>query len=130
MNWGRAQLESVAKCSIRTDMEVVELNNVPQVCYSGTGEDGIIKFIVENGANIDIQSLQLRIIGTKEIYTTKLSDSFVEKGYTLQKVVPYNFNIFGKIRQIKLSPYIMVYANEPHIVCPEQGVTIENVREC
>ena len=130
MNWGRAQLEAGAKCSIETDLKVVELNNLPQVCYSGSGDSGFIKFIVENGANTNIETIQLRVIGSEQIYTTDVEESSIEIGYTLQKIVPYNFNIFGKIRQVKLTPKIIVYPGDPLIICPEQAITVENIQEC
>ena len=129
MNWGRAQLEAGAKCSIETNLKIVELNNAPQICYSAT-EKGFIKFIVENGANINIDSLQLRTIGTKDIYTTEVPQSKIEKGYTLQKIIPYSTEVFGKIKQIRLTPKIIVFAGEPSVLCPEQAQIVENIKEC
>ena len=130
MNWGRAQLETSAKCAIDTEMKVVVLNSIPQICYSGSGEEGLIRFIVENGANIDIHSVQLRAIGSKEIYTVELANSGVKKGDALMKIVPYNYNLFGDIRQIKITPKIVIYPGEPSILCSEQALTIERVKEC
>ena len=109
MNWGRAQLEAGSKCAINTGMNIVKLNNIPQICHSGSGENGFIKFIVENGANTDISAVQLRVIGSKDIFMLEVSGSSIEKGYTLQKVVPYNFDIFGKVKQVKLTPKIIAH---------------------
>lgn len=129
MNWGRAQLEAGAKCAIDTEMTLVELNNAPQICY-GPGENGFVKFIVENGVNVDIESLQLRIIGTQKVYISELAESSIEKGYTLMKTVPYNSGIFGDIKQIKITPKIVVYPEEGSILCPEQAIVAEDVKEC
>lgn len=130
MNWGRAHLEVGAKCAIDTEMKIVLLNNIPQICYAGSGESGYVSFIVENGVNIDIKAIQFRAIGKKQVYTTELADSSIEKGYTLMKTVPYNFDLFGDIRQIKLTPKIMVYPEEPSILCTEQALILEDIREC
>jgi hypothetical protein len=130
MNWGRAQLEAGAKCSIDTEMNIVTLNGIPQVCYSGSAENGFVKFILENGANTDIETIQIRIIGSKEVYLQELSDSAIEKGYTLQKIVPYNFDLFGGIRQVKLAPKIIIYPEEPSLLCPEQAIILENINPC
>ena len=130
MNWGRAQLEASSKCAIETGMSIVKLNNIPQVCYSGSGESGFIKFIVENGANADIDAVRLRTIGSDEIYMLEVPDSSIEKGYTLQKVVPYNFDIFGKIKQVRLTPKIIVYPEKPGLICAEQAIIVNNVKEC
>lgn len=130
MNWGRAQLEAGSKCAINTEMSFVELNNVPQICYSGSGENGIIKLIVENGVNTDITSLQLRVIGSNKLYMSELADSYIETGYTLMKIVPYNFKMFGDIKQVKVTPKITLYPEEGAILCPEQSLVIEDIKEC
>ena len=99
MNWGRAELETRAVCSIDTEIKYVSLNDVPQVCYSGSGDNGFIKVLVENGPNINVDSLLFTAIGSSQIYNTALPDSKIEKGYSLQKLIPYNFDLFGKIKQ-------------------------------
>ena len=129
MNWGRAQIEANAKCTLDTEWSIVELNNVPQICFSGT-ETGFVKFLVENGPNTNIEAIQLTAIGSKSPYNTLLLDSGIEKGFTLQKVVPYDFNTFGDIKKIKLIPRIVIFANDPPLLCPEQSLTIENIPEC
>lgn len=130
MNWGRAQLEGGSKCAIDTGLNVVELNSYPQLCYSGSEEEGFVKLIVENGASTDISSLQLRVIGSKEVYTLEILDSYIERGYTLQKIIPYNFNIFGKIKEIRITPRIIPYPGEDSLLCTEQALTVGNIREC
>ena len=130
MNWGRAQLETGAKCAIDSGMKFVELNNKPQICYMGSGDSGYVSFIVENGANVKIKSIQVRIIGSKKIYSTELKDSSIRKGDALMKRVPYNFNLFGQIRQVKLTPKISFYSGDSAILCTEQALKIEKISEC
>ena len=65
MNWGRAQVEAASKCAVNIQLDVVKLNNIPEICQAGAGEQGYLHFIVENGVNIDVEALQIRIIGTK-----------------------------------------------------------------
>jgi hypothetical protein len=130
MNWGRAQLEAGSKCAVDTEMQFIKLNNVPQVCYSGSGENGFVKFIVENGANIDIGAVQIRIIGSKNVYNYEVPDSAMEKGFTIQKIVPYNFDLFGDVKQIRITPKVVVYPGEPSLSCPEQSIILEDIGEC
>ncbi|MEE9524995.1 MAG: hypothetical protein V3V78_00115, partial [Candidatus Woesearchaeota archaeon] len=129
MNWGRAQVEAASKCAVETGFNIVELNNIPEICYAGTGENGFLHFIVENGPSIDIQTLQLRIIGTQKVYNTEIKEKIL-KGHSLLKDMPYDFSEFGSIRQIKITPRITLYPNEDPILCPEQSVVIGEIRSC
>lgn len=129
MNWGRAQVEAASKCAVDTGLSIVELNNIPEMCYSGAGENGMIHFIVENGVNIDIEGIQIRVIGTKKVFNLDIPDN-IQTGYSLLKDIPYSFTEFGEIRQIKLSPKVILYPGEDPILCPEQALVLENVRSC
>jgi len=129
MNWGRAHVEAASKCAVNTGLSIVKLNNIPEICYAGEGEDGYIHFIVENGPNVDIEALQLRIIGKKEIYNIGIKEK-IPKGHSLLKDIPYNFNEFGSIRQIKITPKIMLYPEEEPILCPEQALVTGEIRSC
>jgi hypothetical protein len=130
MNWGRAQLEDASQCTINVGLSFVELNKKPQACYAGSGSEGAITFIVENGVAIDVESLQLRIIGTKNVYTTEIPDSAVEKGYSLMQTVPYDFNLFGDIRQLRLVPKVRFLPGEDALLCVEQELVIEDIQPC
>ena len=129
MNWGRAQVEAASKCSIDTQMSIVELNSVPEICYGGSGENGVLHFIIENGPNIDIDELQLSVIGAKSAYNLEIKES-VQQGYSLVKDIPYNFNEFGSIRRIKIIPKVILYPGDEPILCPEQSIILENIRSC
>jgi flagellin-like protein len=130
MNWGRAQLEEASQCTIKVGLSFVELNQKPQICYSGSGPQGALTFIVENGAASDVESLHLRIIGTKNVYNMNIDDSYIEKGYSLMKTIPYDFTLFGNIRQIRLVPYIKILPEEEPLLCVEQSLSIEEVAPC
>jgi len=129
MNWGRAQVEAASKCSVDIGMKIVELNNIPEICYSGKGADGYIHFIVENGPNIDVTGLQIRVVGTRNIYNTEINEQ-IKAGYSLMRDMPYDFNQFGGIRQVKISPKVILYPGESAILCPEQAIIAENIRSC
>jgi len=130
MNWGRAQLEEASECTIDVGLSFVELNKKPCVCYAGSGTNGAVTFIVENGIATEIESLQLRIIGTKNIYTTDLPDSHIDKGYSFMRTVPYDFNLFGDIRQVRLVPKIKLLPEQEPLFCVEQALSIEEVDPC
>lgn len=129
MNWGRSQIEAASTCAIDIGFHMIELNNIEEICYAGRGTEGYIHFIVENGPSIDIEGVQLSIIGSKKIYNLELKDK-IKTGYSLLKDIPYDFDNFGSIRQIKISPKIILYEGESTLLCPEQALTIENIRSC
>jgi flagellin-like protein len=129
MNWGRAQVEAASRCAVSTGLSIVELNNIPEICYAGQGENGYIHFIIENGPNVDIESILLRIIGEKDVYNVEIKEK-VPIGNSLLKDINYNFNRFGEIRQIKISPKIILYPEEEPILCPEQAIVIGEIRSC
>jgi hypothetical protein len=129
MNWGRASLEESARCSVDLELKVIELDDQPQICIGGSGEQGYISFIVENGPIVDISELQFRAIGTKSIYMTDLPESEIPRGYPLEKTLPYNFDLFGEPKQFKLTPKIELFPGEK-ISCPEQALIVENIRRC
>lgn len=129
MNWGRAYLETSSVCAINTKMGIVNINNMPQICFK-SGENGYIKFMIENGPNTDIEKLRLRAIGKNRIYTTELANSSIALGDSFMGIVPYNSEVFGSIKQIKIIPEIKVYKNQPPAICSEQGIIIENIQEC
>ena len=129
MNWGRATLEENARCSVDLGLKIIELDRQLQICVGGSGENGYIAFIVENGPIVDISELQFRAIGTKSIYMTEVPESNIPRGYPLEKTLPYNFDLFGNPQQFKLTPKIELFPGE-EISCPEQALTIENIRRC
>ena len=129
LNWGRAQVVKAAKCPVDSGMKIVSLNGRPQLCYAGSGDTGYIEFYLENGVTVDIAGILLRVIGEKDLYQRELH-TVIERGYTIKEVVPYNFNLFGKIKQIKMIPKIDTYPGEPPLICQEQALTISNIRVC
>ncbi len=129
MNWGRAQVEAASKCAVDTGLSIVKLNNIPEICYAGKGENGYVHFIVENGPSVDLEGLQLRIIGTENVYNLEIKES-IPKGNSLLKDISYDFDEFGDIRQIKITPKIMLYPEEKPILCPEQALVTGEIRSC
>jgi len=130
MNWGRATLEENAKCAIDTKMKLLYLNNEPQICYGGNNENGAIHFIVENGASIEVEKLHFRVIGEKGVVTEELSGSNIDVASSTIQDVPYDFNKNGDIRQVKITPMLVLYPQEPPLLCTEQGIIVESPKPC
>lgn len=125
MNFGRAQIEDAARCSVNINLKFVELNGEEQICIDK--ENNQIYFILENGGSIELSGARLRVIGADAILVTDFSD-MIEKYGTLMKYIPYDYAKYGEARQFKLTPRIDLYGQEEF--CDEQSLIVENVREC
>ncbi|MFC1800902.1 hypothetical protein ACFLZB_00345 [Nanoarchaeota archaeon] len=126
MNFGRAQIESSAKCAVDIGLTIVELNQEEQLCYEKLNNQ--IYFIAENGPNVPLTGLRLRVIGSEAIFVRDLEGSDVEKAGTTMQYVDYDYTTYGDIKQFKLTPKVRLYDEE--IICSEQSIEMENVREC
>ncbi len=126
MNWGRAQIEEGAKCTVDSELKFIEVNRIPQVCYSKTG---FVFFLVENGPSADIVRLQLRLVGTgSKLFLSDITGTEIPANYALAKNVTYDHRSYGDVRQLRLTPRLRVFNQEQF--CPEQALTIENLPLC
>lgn len=127
MNWGRAQLENSAVCTVNTRMALIDIDNEKQICYSGIGATGFITFALDNGPVVDLVGLQVRIAGSKNIYNLPLQER-VMRGFSVMKTIPYNFNMYGDIQEIKISPIIQL--NSKPLICQEQAIIVKDIKQC
>ena len=125
MNFGRAQIEDSARCSVNIGFNLLSLNDQLQLCLDKA--DNQIYFVVENGANIEIEGMRLRAIGSSEVLVVDINDH-LEKLGTLMKYTEYEYNRYGDINQFKLTPLVSLYGQKEF--CNEQSIIVENVREC
>jgi hypothetical protein len=126
MNFGRAQIEVAAQCAVDIGLQFTELNAKQQVCLDRV--KGQLFFIVENGQQIQVESMHLRAIGEEDVLSQTVDESKIEKLGTILKYVPYDIEELGTVRQIRLTPTISLYNEE--ITCSEQALIVENVRDC
>jgi hypothetical protein len=126
MNFGRAQIEIAAQCAVDLGLQVVNLNDKPQACFDRVQQQ--IFFIVENGQQLPVEKLKLRVIGESDVLSQDIPDSRIDRLGTMLKNIPYNLGKFGEVRQIRLIPEIQLY--DEIITCTEQALSFENVRDC
>lgn len=126
MNFGRAQVEEVAQCSIEIGLRFSVVGGEEQFCLE-RGKNELF-FSVENGANIRVEGLVVNIIGTKQAKSYDLGDAKIEKAGVFLKYVPYEAAEIGEIRQVKIVPKVNMYDEE--LVCLEKAIVLEKVRDC
>ena len=123
MNFGRAQVELQAQCPININLKLAEIGGSPQICHDGS----TISFTIENGVNIDVSGLVISVIGSKEAKTKELSAEIIKAG-TYVGNIPYSTSKSGEIRQVKISPKIILYDEEQ--ICIEKALVAEKVGNC
>ncbi len=126
MNLGRAQVETEAQCPINIGMKLSAIGGVEQLCYDQNKKE--LSFTVENGVNINVEGLIVNLIGAQKAETIELTEAKMGKAGNYMGRVAYDQTTAGQIRQIKISPKVLLYDNEE--ICAEKAVVAESVRDC
>ncbi len=124
--FGEAQLEEGAECAIETKMKLSSISGQEQLCYNSATKK--ISFTVENGLNINIDGLIINVIGSEKADTFELNNAKMTKAGSYVGNLPYDLEVNGEIRQIKLTPKISTPEGEA--ICVEQAIIAEQVRSC
>lgn len=126
MNFGRAQVESEAECPINIGLKLSVISGNEEICYNSEQKE--LSFAVENGINIDVVGLVVNVIGTQKAETSELNEAKMGKAGVYMGKVKYDQSAGGDIRQVKISPKVILYDNEE--VCAEKALVVEKVRAC
>lgn len=126
MNFGRAQVEDNAQCSIEIGLKFSQVGGAEQFCLDKSKNQ--LFMVLENGVNIKVEGLVVNLIGTKQAKTYDLGDAKIEKAGTYLKYLPYSFDEIGELRQIKIVPKVNMYDSE--LICQEKALVMEKVRDC
>jgi hypothetical protein len=126
MNLGSAQVEESAQCPINIGLVLSNIGGEDQLCYDAGSKE--LKFTLENGINIKVEGLIVNIIGTEKAESYEFNDAKVGKAGTYLGKANYDSAAAGEIRQLKISPKIVLYDTEQ--ICTEQALVAETVRNC
>jgi len=126
MNVARAQVEDGAQCAVDVGMKLANIAGSGDFCYDTAKQE--LKFTIENGVNQNIEGLIVNVIGTEKAETFELNDAKVIKAGTYVGHVKYNLAAAGTIRQVKISPKVVLYDEE--LICSEFAVVVESVSNC
>ena len=126
MNFGRAQVELEAQCPINVGLKLAVIGGNEDICYDQAKKE--IKFTIENGVNIKVEGLLVNIIGTEKADTIELNDAKITKGGAYIGRAKYDKTISGEVRQIKISPKVLLYDEEQ--ICTEKALMLEKITNC
>lgn len=126
MNFGKAEVEEGAQCTIHVGLKFSEVGGEEQFCLERAKEQ--LFFVVENGINIKVEGLVVNIIGSQKAVTYDLGDAKIEKAGAYMKYVPYPLKEIGELRQAKIIPKVNMFDEE--LICQEKAVIAEKIRNC
>ena len=129
MSWGKSVDFSVEgqaseKCA-RVGLGVEKINDIPQIFYGGTENNGFIKFTIENNGNEDIEGVIVWVIGEKNTNIIELEKSSIKVGYPLIKEIKHDFSKYGEIKKLKFIPKIKV--NDLIVTCAKNALEEEKI---
>jgi len=150
MNWGRGYVEDTAniarersdtevKCASDVDIDIVEIDGTPQICYNLTASDNsTLEFIVENKKSTTVESISARVIGdaTRVPLTVDLgTEANLSTNEAKFLNVSYNDGTgggtgldLGTPQQLKLTPSIRVGGTV--VACPSSSEIATNIKPC
>ena len=140
MNGGRTYVEDTADkarvtsdtkvtCSMDIRMEYLTLNGVKQICYNESQD--MISFTVVNTGTMKIEKLQAKVYGSKSIYVnSSLDNSSISASYPLKTNITYDFDNYGDIQKVSLTPAIKVSGLNDPVLCADNSLDQEDIREC
>src|SRR3989338_3435212 len=123
LNFGRAEVEEQAQCSLKIDLHFIEIGGKQDLCFDGTS----LKFTVENGINANLGGLVVNIIGTQKAQKTEVNAA-LSRAETYVGVVPFDTTVNGQIRQVRIIPKVTLSQTEE--ICTEQTLVAENIPPC
>ncbi|MBT6774761.1 hypothetical protein HOA91_05320 [Candidatus Woesearchaeota archaeon] len=126
MNFGQAQVELEAKCPINIGLKLSKISGEKQFCYDADKKE--ISFNVENGVNINVEGLVVNVIGSQQAQSFELNDAKITKAGVYDGKVSYDSSSGGELRQIKITPKIVLHDNEE--ICTDKALVVEEIRPC
>lgn len=150
MNWGRSYVESTAAyAEEKSDLQIVcsrDINlrfndNIQNyLCYNVTGDlenESDVYFIVENAGTIDIEELQVSLIGDAGVHVVELDElnGTLDIGYVYRGNVSWTNGTddpagIGSIQEIKIVPSIKVKATGTPVKCAASPLRKTDIVEC
>ena len=126
MSFGRAQVELEAQCPINIGMKLSQISGENQLCYDSGAKE--LRFTLENGVNIKVEGLIFNIIGSIQAESFELNEAKIGKAGNYLGKISYDSAKSGEIRQIKVSPKIILYDEEQ--ICVDKALVIEEIKAC
>ncbi|MDP6294084.1 MAG: hypothetical protein QGG83_04960, partial [Candidatus Woesearchaeota archaeon] len=128
MAWGEKYIEDSAdfvegahKMSAGCDaveVHAYSIDSINQVC----DQDGTFQAILENGPDIAVKDVQIKLIGTRNVHTAESTISQDMEPTAVQQV-SFSHPDIGRPRQVKFTPKIEVNGNV--VFCADKNTVVK-----
>ena len=126
MNFGRAQVEEDAECPVDIGLKLAEIGGQKQLCYNAGNKQ--VKFTIENGVNTEVKGIIVNIIGAQEAKSSDIPSATMIKLGNYLGNVNYDSGVSGDIKQVKITPKVVLYDKEQ--ICVDQALVVEDIKGC
>ena len=131
MNWGRniEFSQSEDKCA-GVEIKVRETKDYA-VCYSGTGNNIYLNFIIDNIGRQDLYGLSIWVVGSKGTRLFELKDILIKKGALFDKKdneLTYELDTYGEIKHLQFIPKIKIDGTID--ICPKNSIRADKISRC
>jgi len=118
------------RCGRDVGIDLAIVNDNYMIC-NGTAEDtdlASLNFLVENTGTMDILDAQVRIVGSKGIYSNdSVFNETLKMGASHLVNMTYDPDSVGSFRQVKIVPRINLPGVTEHAFCSDVGITITSI---
>src|SRR3989344_9037465 len=101
LNWGKnLDISKPGDACAGASIKIRNVGN-SEVCYSGSGKDAELHFIIDNNGNINLEGLGIWIVGEKDTKLIDIDDVQIPSGQLIEIKngrVKYDFNEYGAIK--------------------------------
>lgn len=112
------------------NIEFLEINSEPQICYTLVGDIWEISYMVLNSGYSSIDGVQVWVVGNG-IFLEDISDDQLQPGTPLSGKFDYDFSNYGEIKEVRFFPKIMIDDGSGGVSpCIDRPLKIDDIKEC
>ena len=120
-----------------TYLDIDSISNIDEIEeifdeYASSNVDSPTNYtemVIENGPHLELEGLQITLLGTKEILIYDFNETIKRAG-VLRIRLPYDEEGFGRLEQVKVLPKIKVGGAETENYCINSAQTASFFFEC
>lgn len=120
--FGKTKETHPQECTADVRLKLAIIGGEEQICISGKKKQ--IEFIIENGPNVDVEGFEVNLITSQKVEVFGFEEVIIGKAGTYLGWIPYDAETDGKVRQVKITPKVILCDEEPLPV--EEATLIAN----
>lgn len=131
LNWGRnLDISNPADICSGVSMKIRNIGGF-ETCYSGSGQNMYLQFILDNSGSTNVDGLAIWIIGEKGTKLIDNDETAINSGQLLEikdRKIMYDSNNYGRIKQVQFIP--KVKTKDSIEICSRNSVKTDKIGAC